>query len=104
MIRKTFLMFVNPTRHQEYLQRHDDIWQALSELLTTSGVHNYSIHLFAEQNMLFGYAEIDSEAQWEAIATNEICQQWWKYMSDIMPSNADNSPVTKPLTEVFYLK
>ncbi|MES2374923.1 MAG: L-rhamnose mutarotase, partial [Bacteroidota bacterium] len=27
----------------------------------------------------------------------------WAYMKDIMESNADNSPVSVPLKEVFYL-
>jgi L-rhamnose mutarotase len=29
--------------------------------------------------------------------------KWWAYMADISVSNADNSPVVIPLTEVFYL-
>ena len=31
------------------------------------------------------------------------CQKWWAFMQDIMPSNPDNSPISEPLTEVFYL-
>ncbi|MDN6087928.1 MAG: L-rhamnose mutarotase, partial [Enterobacterales bacterium] len=31
-------------------------------------------------------------------------QRWWKHMADVMPSNADNSPVTDELNEVFYLR
>ncbi|RQW61893.1 L-rhamnose mutarotase [Vibrio viridaestus] len=104
MIRKAFLMFVNPDCHVEYKKRHDDLWQAMSELLSSHGVSNYSIHLFAEQNMLFGYAEVESEEKWAAIADTEICKEWWAYMKDVMPSNADNSPVSRDLTEVFYLK
>jgi L-rhamnose mutarotase len=30
-------------------------------------------------------------------------QKWWAFMGDIMESNADNSPVSIPLEEVFYL-
>ncbi|MGZ5191212.1 MAG: L-rhamnose mutarotase [Flavisolibacter sp.] len=33
----------------------------------------------------------------------EVMQRWWKYMADIMESNPDNSPVSIPLKEVFYL-
>ncbi|EPD2566314.1 TPA: L-rhamnose mutarotase, partial [Escherichia coli] len=29
--------------------------------------------------------------------------RWWKYMIDVMPANADNSPVSSELQEVFYL-
>ena len=29
--------------------------------------------------------------------------KWWKHMSDVMPSNADHSPVSASLREVFHL-
>jgi L-rhamnose mutarotase len=32
-----------------------------------------------------------------------VMQKWWAYMKDIMESNPDNSPVSIPLKEVFYL-
>jgi L-rhamnose mutarotase len=28
---------------------------------------------------------------------------WWAHMADIMATNPDNSPVTKPLITVFQL-
>jgi L-rhamnose mutarotase len=104
MIRKACLMFVNPDCHEEYKRRHDELWESMSVLLSSHGVSNYSIHLFAQQNMLFSYAEIESEEQWAAIAETDVCKEWWGYMKDVMPSNPDNSPVSKDLTEVFYLK
>jgi L-rhamnose mutarotase len=33
----------------------------------------------------------------------EIVKKWWAYMADIMETNPDNSPISKPLQEVFYL-
>eukprot|EP00658_Telonema_sp_P-2_P047721 TRINITY_DN3631_c0_g1_i2.p1 TRINITY_DN3631_c0_g1~~TRINITY_DN3631_c0_g1_i2.p1 ORF type:complete len:102 (+),score=30.16 TRINITY_DN3631_c0_g1_i2:145-450(+) len=66
-------------------------------------VHNYSIHLLPETRQLFGYAEIECEEKWAAIANTEICQKWWAHMGDVMPSNADNSPVTAETREVFYI-
>ena len=38
-----------------------------------------------------------------AIAQTEVCQRWWKFMGDIMPSNPDHSPVSRSLNEVFHL-
>ena len=32
-----------------------------------------------------------------------ITQRWWDMMADIMEVNADNSPVTIPLPELFHL-
>lgn len=31
-------------------------------------------------------------------------QRWWAYMADIMATHPDQSPVSVPLKEVFYLR
>ncbi len=103
MIRIAFVMGVNPDRHAEYERRHNPIWDELAAVLKAHGVHNYSIFLHEETDQLFAYAEIESEERWNAIAQTEVCQRWWAYMKDIMPTNPDNSPVSKPLKPVFYL-
>jgi L-rhamnose mutarotase len=103
MIRKAFRMRVHPDEHDEYQKRHNPIWNQLHQTLTDHGVHNYSIFLDAETSTLFGYVEIEDAAQWDAIAQTQICQKWWAYMKDIMPSNPDNSPVSRELTEVFHI-
>lgn len=103
MIRKAFVMSVNAGCEAEYARRHQPIWKELEDVLRAHGVHNYSIHLLPETLQLFGYAEIEDEARWQAIASTEVCKRWWKHMADVMPSNPDNSPVSSALTEVFYL-
>jgi L-rhamnose mutarotase len=104
MIRKAFIMSVDPKFHAEYEKRHRPIWPELEAVLKDHGVHNYSIHLDESTSQLFGYAEIEDEARWAAIAQTEICKKWWAHMKDIMPSNPDNSPISKSLREVFYLQ
>ena len=103
MIRKAFLMSVNADAHDEYERRHRPIWKELEEVMQSHGVSNYSIFLDAETNRLFGYAEIESEQRWAAIAETEICRRWWKYMRDLMPANDDDSTVARDLREVFHL-
>ena len=103
MIRKAFLMSVNPDQHREYEKRHRPIWQELEATLKAHGVHNYSIFLNAEMNQLFAYVEIESEKRWNAIAKTPICRRWWRHMKAVMPSNPDHSPVSKELREVFHL-
>ncbi len=103
MIRKGFVMSVNPDRHKEYEDRHTPIWPELEAVLKAHGVSNYSIFLHAETDQLFAYAEIESEEKWASIADEAICQKWWQYMGDIMPSNPDNSPVSTDLIEVFHI-
>jgi L-rhamnose mutarotase len=38
------------------------------------------------------------------VAETEVCQRWWASMKDLMPSNADNSPISEPLKPVFFLE
>lgn len=103
MIRKAFLMSVRQGQEAEYRRRHDEIWPELAATLQAHGAHNYSIFLHPQSHQLFAYVEIESEARWNAVADTAICQQWWAYMQDIMPSNPDNSPVSVELTDMFYL-
>lgn len=103
MPRKAFLMRVHPDQHDEYVRRHNPIWRELEQALIAHGVRKYSIFLDPEGSQLFGYAEIDDEARWNAIAQTDVCRRWWAHMKEIMPSNADDSPATAELHEVFRL-
>lgn len=103
MIRKAFVMQVNPGQEIEYERRHRPIWDELAAVLRAHGSHNYSIFFDPTTYQLFGYVEIESEERWAAVAQTPVCQRWWKFMGDIMPSNPDNSPVSHGLKEVFHL-
>lgn len=103
MIRKAFKMKVYPDKIEEYTKRHNPIWKELQEVLKSHGVHHYSIFFDSETHILFGYAELESEEKWHAIADTDICKKWWAYMADLMETNPDNSPVAKDLKAVFYL-
>jgi L-rhamnose mutarotase len=104
MIRKAFRMSVHPDRHAEYARRHNPIWRDLEQVLIDHGVLSYSIFLDPTTSDLFAYAEIESEERWAAIASTEVCQRWWQSMRELMPSNADASPVSRDLEEVFHLE
>jgi L-rhamnose mutarotase len=103
MIRKSFVMSVHPGREAEYARRHQPIWDELAATLKAHGAHNYSIFLDPDTRQLFGYVEIEDEARWAAIAQTDVCQRWWKFMGEVMPSNSDHSPVSRELREVFHL-
>lgn len=103
MIRKAFVMSVTAGQEAEYEKRHSPIWPELHKTLTDHGVHNYSIFLHPGTRQLFGYAEIEDEERWNAIAKTKICRKWWAHMKEIMPSNPDNSPKSLPLKEVFHI-
>lgn len=103
-IRKAFRMSVHPGHEAEYERRHRPIWKELEETLLAHGVVTYSIFLDEATRDLFAYAEIESEERWAAIAATDVCQRWWRHMGDVMPSNADHSPVSRGLREVFHIE
>lgn len=103
MVRKAFVMSVNPESKDEYTQRHSPIWPELEATLKEHGVHNYSIFLHPDTHQLFGYVEVESEERWASIASTDVCRRWWAFMKDVMPANPDNSPVSLDLPEVFHL-
>jgi L-rhamnose mutarotase len=96
-------MSVAPGHEAEYIRRHNPIWPDLEKVLLQHGVQTYSIFLDPATSDLFAYAEIDSEERWAAIAATDVCRRWWQTMSALMPSNADGSPVSRDLREVFHL-
>jgi L-rhamnose mutarotase len=104
MLRKAFLMFLNPGARDEYQRRHDALWPDLEAVLTGHGVRSYSIYHDPERSLLFAYAEIESQERWDAIAATEPCRRWWAHMRDLMRTHPDHSPVSQELEEVFHLR
>ena len=102
-IRKAFRMSVNAGQEAEYERRHRPIWRELEETLVRHGVRSYSIFLDPATRDLFAYAEIESEERWAAIAATDVCRRWWRHMREVMPANADDSPVSSSLREVFHI-
>jgi L-rhamnose mutarotase len=104
MQRVAFKMKLFKGSEDEYKKRHDEIWPDLKELLKQTGIRDYSIFLDEETNDLFAYLTIDDAKKLDALPDEPIMKKWWNYMKDIMETNEDDSPVTIPLKEVFYLK
>lgn len=103
MIRKAFRMSLHAGREREYEQRHSPIWQELADTLVAHGVITYSIFCDPQTGDLFGYVEVESEERWEEIASTPVCRRWWHSMRELMPTNPDDSPVSRSLREVFHL-
>ena len=97
-------MHLNPGQKAEYKRRHQELWPELKVLLKSAGINEYSIFLDEETNILFAFQTINGEGSSQDLGQNEIVQRWWEYMADIMETNADNSPVAKPMEEVFYMQ
>ena len=101
--RNAFKMKLKPGFEAEYKKRHDDIWLELSALLSETGIQDYSIFLDEETLTLFAVQKISKDFDETYLPNHPIVKKWWAYMADIMDTNSDNSPVSKPLKEVFHL-
>lgn len=104
MQRVAFKMFLKPGFEEEYKKRHSAIWPELKQLLTDTGVKDYSIFWDKETNILFAVQKISGEQSSQEIGINPIVQKWWDYMADIMEVNEDNSPISILLQELFYME
>ena len=102
--RVAFKMKVHPGVIDEYKKRHDNLWPELRNLLKENGISEYSIFYDRETETLFAFQKQTGEQGSQDLGKEKIVQEWWKFMSDIMETNPDNSPVTVPLEEVFYLE
>jgi L-rhamnose mutarotase len=103
MPRLGFKMKLHQGCEDEYRRRHDAIWPELSELLRQNGISDYSIFLDRETRTLFGVLNIENSDRMSLLPGHPVMKKWWSYMKDIMDTNADDSPVSVPLEEVFYL-
>ncbi len=104
MKRFAFKMKLKPGCREEYKKRHDEIWPELKQLIQSTGVSDYSIFLDADTDILFAVQKQSGQESSQDLGTNPIVRKWWEYMSDLMETNPDQSPVTVPLEEVFYLE
>ena len=105
MIRKAFVIQAKSGMAAEYQSRHNPIWPELEQALKRHGVSNYSIFLREDTNELFGYLEIADEAKFQQIADTEVCQRWWRYMTEVLVCETAGSQKGKEemLREVFHL-
>ena len=97
-------MFLKPGCEEEYARRHAALWPEMKSLLKESGVFDYSIFWDRDTNILFAVQKTLGDAGSQDLGALEIVQKWWAYMADIMETNPDNSPVSIPLPELFYLE
>lgn len=105
MIRKAFLIQAKPDMAAEYQRRHNPIWPDLEKALKGHGVGNYSIFIQEDTGVLFGYMEVEDEETFQQIAETDVCRRWWRYMTEVLVCESDDSPKAKEYTlkEVFHL-
>lgn len=96
-------MKLRPGFKEEYKRRHNAIWPELKTLLKETGISDYSIFLDEETETLFAVQCNSGTHSSQDLSANDIIKRWWKYMADIMETNADHSPVMHSLEMVFHM-
>ena len=86
-----------------YRERHADLWPELVDAIRAQGGSNYTIVALPDVDRVVGYLEVDDLERWTSGGQSDVTAAWWKYMADIMPTNADFSPIDCPIVEVFHL-
>lgn len=97
-------MKLNPGCKEEYKRRHDEIWPELVKLLGESGVSDYAIFFDEETHTLFAVQTRSGDQSSQDLGDHPLVRMWWKYMADMYETHPDDSPVTVPLEEVFYME
>ena len=91
-------------KKDEYIRRHDEIWQDLVEVLKKAGICNYTI--WTDGNTLFGYYECEKGIEFatKTQAESEVVDKWNEYMQDVMEMVLDPVTGAQPqLKRVFTL-
>jgi L-rhamnose mutarotase len=102
MTKYAFKMKLRPGCRAEYIRRHDAIWPELKNLLSQSGIKDYTIYFDEETLSLFAVQYLEGATS-QDLGQNPIVQKWWKYMAELMETNPDSSPITIPLEKVFHM-
>ena len=104
MKRVAFKMYLKEGFKEEYRRRHDELWPEVRDLLKKAGISDYSIFLDEETHTLFAFQKQGGNQGSQDLGKQDIVRRWWKYMSDIMVTHPDNSPVSQSLEEVFFME
>ena len=90
-------------KKDEYIRRHDEIWEELKEVLSDAGIQNYSIWLTGDE--LFGYYECAKGVLHAAKtqAESAVVDRWNEYMKDIMVMEMDPETGAQPKLEQVFM-
>lgn len=97
-------MNIKPEFEAKCKRRHDAIWPDLSAELTQAAISDCSIFLDPETLTLLATLKLVPNDTAASLPAEPILKKWWAFMSDIMETNVDNSPVSSELHEIFHLK
>ena len=89
---------------EEYIKRHDAIWEEMKDVLASAGIVNYTIWNVGDT--LFGYYECEMGIDYAAKVQKEspVVARWNEYMKGILIMDMDPVTGAQPkLEKVFEL-
>ena len=89
----------------EYIRRHDALWDEMKDVLREAGIVNYTI--WNVGNELFGYYECEKGIEFaeKTQAGSPIVDRWNEYMKDIIIMELDPETGAQPqLKKVFTFR
>lgn len=100
-LRLASTLVVPQENQEEYARRHRELWPEIRQAIRDQGGHDYSIFLAPEIDRVFTYVQVDDPVRWSR-SDPEVQARWWAYMAEVMPTNADQSPIAHSLSEAFH--
>lgn len=93
---------VKEGKRDEYILRHNKIWQRMKDVLKEAGIVNYSIWTCG--NELFGYYECEKGIEFAANVqkNSPVVAEWDEYMRDVMVMERDPVTGAQPLLEKVF--
>ena len=91
-------------KYAEYVEKHDNIWPSIVEMMRQANIVNFTI--FHRDGYLFKYYEYvgdDYEADMAVMDNSPVMQEWWKYSKPCFVGH-DKGEYYEDLQEVFYVK
>jgi len=89
---------------EEYIRRHDNLWDEMRAVFKEAGICNYTIWNIG--NELFGYYECKYGIEYAAKVKqeSEVVKRWNEYMKDILiMENASKTGAGPLLQQIFSL-
>ena len=93
---------VKEGKRDEYILRHNKIWQRMKDVLKEAGIVNYSIWTCG--NEPFGYYECEKGIEFAANVqkNSPVVAEWDEYMRDVMVMEHDPVTGAQPLLEKVF--
>lgn len=103
MERACFTFEIHEGKEEEYKRRHDEIWPELVEVLTQSGLRNYT--LFRRGTQVIAYVEChpDVATAFGKVAATDVNARWSKWFEDIIVRLTDDEGQLLWAEEVWHL-